>query len=153
MATNRHEQTRTRTNKIFFLGLTLQSLFVSVRVCSCLFVVMGLLLSAPVKAAEIAHGVLTNVAGDVEVRKRGGGDWVQAHNAMEIGPGDQISTGVNGRARLSIKDSRTDIAPLTEFTVGRSVANDAGQEQHRREGGAELRKRSKGRDGHEETPE
>lgn len=73
------------------------------------------------QAAEFANGHLSDVRGDVEVQKRGGWEWIRAFESMTIGPGDQISTGLNSRAALTIKDSRTDISPLTQVVVGRSV--------------------------------
>ena len=84
-----------------------------------LFFVLGLTGSA--HAAEVVEGILTNVAGDVEVQKRGGQDWIHAYDEMKIGPGDQISTGIDGRAVLTIKGSKTDVSSLTQFVVGRSV--------------------------------
>lgn len=84
-----------------------------------LFFVLGL--TGYAHAAEVVDGILTSVAGDVEVQKRGGQDWIRAYDEMKIGPGDQISTGIDGRAILAIKGSKTKVSPLTQFVVGRSV--------------------------------
>ena len=75
-------------------------------------------------AAEIAEGVLKDVKGDVEIRKRGGQEWMDAHNDMKIGPGDIISTGITGKATLLFKNSESKILPLTQFVLGRSVSAD-----------------------------
>lgn len=119
LATNRHEQTRTDTNKgrraDFFIGLS----GMMVRVCSCTFVVMISLLVSSVFAAEILTGKLMGVSGEVEVQKRGSAQWVRASNGMTVNPGDQINTGLTGRASLTFKNSVTEINPLTQFVVGR----------------------------------
>lgn len=78
----------------------------------------------PCEAAEVVEGLLSNIAGDVEVQKRGGETWVRAYDGIRIGPGDQISTGIDGRAVLTVGDSKTDISSLTQFVVGRSVKAD-----------------------------
>lgn len=86
-----------------------------------ILIMWTLVFPAAGSAAEIAEGILSNVSGDIEVQKRGGRTWIRAYDGMRIGPGDQISSGIDGRAVLTIKDSKTDIASLTQFVVGRSV--------------------------------
>ena len=75
-------------------------------------------------AAEVAEGKLAAVKGAVEVKKRGGEEWIDAYNDMRITPGDIISTGIDGRAKLLFKNSETKIEPLTQFVLGRSVEKD-----------------------------
>src|SRR3990167_3188355 len=43
---------------------------------------------------------------------------------MKITPGDQITTGIGGRAVLELKDSKTEILALTQFVVGRCVEDE-----------------------------
>lgn len=75
----------------------------------------------PVQAVDFGEGYLMDVQGSVEVKKRGGRNWIAAYNEMRINPGDQLATGVNGRTTLVLKGSRTEIHPLTQFVVGRCV--------------------------------
>lgn len=84
----------------------------------------GCLFPVPSQSAEISEGRIYDVKGSVEVKKRGGQDWIEAYNDMRIGPGDIISTGIDGRARLNFKNSETKIDPLTQFVLGRSVEKD-----------------------------
>lgn len=77
-----------------------------------------------VQASEVAEGRLKDVKGDVEIKKRGGEEWVDAFDGMKIGPGDIITTGMNGRSKLMFKNSETKIEPLTQFVLGRSVQAD-----------------------------
>ncbi len=69
-------------------------------------------------------GTLTGVAGTVEVMKRGATDWVQATNDMKISSGDQLNTGIDGKATLNFENTVTDVKPLTQFTVGRAMESD-----------------------------
>lgn len=78
--------------------------------------------AASATAAELAEGKLKNVVGSVEVKKRDGGDvWVEAAEGMKVVPGDQITTGIDGRVFLIFKESQTEIHPLTQFIVGRCL--------------------------------
>ncbi len=79
----------------------------------------------PAISAGVVDGILTDVAGDVEIQVRGEKDWVAARSGMRVKPGDQISTGLDGRAVLIIKNSKTEISRLTQFVVGRCVESDA----------------------------
>ncbi|MBI4178390.1 FecR domain-containing protein [bacterium] len=94
--------------------------------------VVYLLLSAvsPGHSAEpqAATGQLAEIRGEIEIKKRGGKDWIAAYEGMKIDPGDQLSAGVDGHAVLVFKDSKTDILPLTQFVVGRCVQ--AGEESY-----------------------
>lgn len=76
------------------------------------------------RAAVTVEGRLVDVKGDVEIKKRGGVDWIEAYNKVPVGPGDIISTGIDGRARILFKNSETKIFPLTQFVMGRSVRKD-----------------------------
>lgn len=92
------------------------------------FLVVGVaccLLGIPAIAVETADGVLKGITGDVEVRKRGSPEWIEAENGMQISPGDVISTGITGKAMLFFRNSETKILPLTQFVLGRSVQADS----------------------------
>lgn len=65
-------------------------------------------------------GKLTKVEGTMEVQKFGHAGWTQAKEGMEIGPGDQIAAGIDGKAQLVYPNSQTDIEPLAQMAVGKS---------------------------------
>ncbi|MBI4179812.1 hypothetical protein HY522_10370 [bacterium] len=69
-------------------------------------------------------GNLTKVEGVVEVQKAGTSEWVEAQAGMDIGPGDQVAAGIDGRATMAFANSQTDIAPLAQFAVGRAQESD-----------------------------
>ncbi|OGH57060.1 MAG: hypothetical protein A3I06_14800, partial [Candidatus Lindowbacteria bacterium RIFCSPLOWO2_02_FULL_62_12] len=91
----------------------------------CLLVVACLLLPLPsAEGADIMKGALIDVSGDVEVNKRGSTDFIKASDGMIVTPGDQISTGIDGKATIKFENSQTVIEPLTQFVVGRTVEGD-----------------------------
>lgn len=83
-----------------------------------------LLFPSTLFAAEILTGKLIEVAGEVEIQRRGAADWTRATAGMTVNPGDQINTGITGRASLTFKNSTTEIKPLTQFVVGRAFEDD-----------------------------
>lgn len=72
-------------------------------------------------AAEVMIGKLKNVQGNVEILKRGQSEWQKAADGAAIRPGDKISAGMQGRAKLEYPNSVIDIEPLTQFVVGRTM--------------------------------
>ncbi|MBI4179454.1 FecR domain-containing protein [bacterium] len=75
-------------------------------------------------SAEVAGGMLRILEGSVEVKRRGEENWVEVKKVVKVGPGDIISTGIDGKALLNFKNSETKIDPLTQFVVGRSIRSD-----------------------------
>lgn len=86
-----------------------------------LFILFAVNLVLPATAAEIMTGVLTDVTGNVEIMRRGEKQWQKAAKGMPIKPGDKISTGISGSAVLSFENSLTEITPMTQFVIGRTV--------------------------------
>ena len=78
------------------------------------------MLALRAQSADILTGKLADVAGEVEVQKRGSASWTPARSGMAVGPGDQINTGLTGKASLVFTNSVTEIQPLTQFVVGRA---------------------------------
>ncbi|MBI4179814.1 FecR domain-containing protein [bacterium] len=80
----------------------------------------------PAAAADFKsmNGKLTKVEGTVEVQKAGSGAWTDAKAGMEIGPGDQVAAGIDGKATLAFANSTTDVAPLAQFALGRAAESD-----------------------------
>ncbi|OGH56610.1 MAG: hypothetical protein A3G34_09410 [Candidatus Lindowbacteria bacterium RIFCSPLOWO2_12_FULL_62_27] len=72
-------------------------------------------------AADVMVGVLKEVRGNVEILKRGETEWRKARSGAEVMPGDKLSTGMQGTARLEYRNSAIDIEPLTQFVVGRTL--------------------------------
>lgn len=121
-----HTQTRTDITDTHKRA-PMVKLNVPVCVCACLCVAIFFMyfsICFPAAAAEILTGKLSDVAGEVEVQKRGSAEWTRATSGMTVSPGDQINTGLNGRARLLFKNSVTEIMPLTQFVVGRAFEDD-----------------------------
>ncbi len=65
-------------------------------------------------------GKFSKIEGTVEVQKFGTQEWVQAKEGMEIGSGDQVASGVDGKAQIAFANSKTDVEPLAQFSVGRN---------------------------------
>ncbi len=86
-----------------------------------LLLVWSAAIAGTARAAEVGQGQLTQIKGSVEIKKRGGQDWIAAYEGMKVDPGDQIASGIDGQAVLVLKNSKTDIMPLTQFVVGRLV--------------------------------
>ncbi|OGH60323.1 MAG: hypothetical protein A3G34_09780 [Candidatus Lindowbacteria bacterium RIFCSPLOWO2_12_FULL_62_27] len=84
-------------------------------------------LTHPAHAAEqktALIGTIAESAGAVEVLKRGSTEWVRVTVGTKVGTGDQINTGIDGRAVLKFDNSATEIRPLTQFVVGRAMQDD-----------------------------
>lgn len=110
-ATRRHGDGRLRLWSL--------SVYFIIFLTPCLIVSLSPCLTAEAAEQKTAMtGTLSNVDGTVEIMKRGTRDWVQATSGMSIGTGDQISTGIDGKATLKFANTATDIKPLTSFTVG-----------------------------------
>ncbi len=95
----------------------------------CLLFSASCLLPYSARAAEQKQamvGKLSGVSGDVEVLKRGTTEWLDAANGMDIATGDQINSGIDGSAMLEFSNSKVEVKPLTQFTVGRAM-EDKGQ--------------------------
>lgn len=90
---------------------------VLVSACLCVFLSFG----KSARGAEVMTGQLKNVEGTVEICARGTQEWRKAEDGIAVRPGDKISTGMRGRAVLEFSNSRTNISPMTQFVVGRTM--------------------------------
>ena len=65
-------------------------------------------------------GKFSKLQGTVEVQKFGTQKWVTATEGMAIGSGDQVAAGIDGKAQIIFANSKTDVEPLAQFSVGRN---------------------------------
>lgn len=75
-------------------------------------------------AADAFEGYLAGIKGEVEIKRRGAEDWIKAADGMVVKPGDQLNSGIDGRGMLVLKDSKTEIFPLSQFVIGRCVESE-----------------------------
>lgn len=92
-------------------------------VACCLWPVASSICAAEEKKTAMV-GTLSDATGVVEIMKRGAAEWIRASNGAKVGTGDQINTGIDGKALLKFENSTTEIRPLTQFTVGRAMESD-----------------------------
>lgn len=76
------------------------------------------------KSFSAVAATLTQQAGEVKVLRAGSTQWVPGVLNMTLHPGDQIRTGVNSRAEITLKDgSMTRIGALTDFHLSSETSD------------------------------
>jgi hypothetical protein len=87
----------------------------TVRVMAAFFTLAGLVLSVPPAGAQ--EGIIRELAGEVEIKAPGSGEWVRAARGDRVGGKTLISTGFRSSAVIALGNSSLIIRPLTRLSL------------------------------------